>query len=192
MTKPHTPEMQALWDSRQWYECSLLTFAGGNLGANVLRYCSGDQDVVGADGQTYSCGGIDTGPYFDSKSSKAKVHTKVGLQVDTLTLEILPLNAQLFGVPFAYALASQILDGAELTIDTAYMPTWGNTSVGTLRKFVGRVADIDFGRGVIGLTINSHLELFNGSFPANVFSAACGLSLGDTGCGVLLDGGSVV
>src|SRR5690348_1374882 len=101
--KPVSPELLALLQSRapQLFVADLYTFAGGNLGANVLRYCSGDQDIS-ANGQTYSSGG-QTGPYFGRDDNKAKMHWRVGTSVDQIVFDVAPKDAMLFGVPFLQA-----------------------------------------------------------------------------------------
>lgn len=180
--KPVSPELQALLSKREFFVADLYTFSGGNLGATVLRYTSGDQDIV-ANGFTYSCGG-DTGPYFDRKDKKAKCHWKVGVEVDTLSVVVAPARAVIFNVSFQTAIKYGLFDGAVMMLERAYMPTYGDTTCGLVRYFVGRVATIDSGRSELTFNVASHLELLNLQLPRNLYQASCQNNWGDKGCGV--------
>jgi uncharacterized phage protein (TIGR02218 family) len=90
------------------------------------------------------------------------------------------------GLPFLAACVQGAFDGAELQLERAFMATYGDTSVGTVIMFVGRVAEIDLGRAVATFTINSHLELLNLQLPRNLWQPGCVNSLGDPSCGVSL------
>ena len=189
--KPASAELLTLLQVREFYMADLYTFQGGNLGSNILRYTGGDTDIK-ANGFTYTCGGA-IGPYWDRQDNKAKCHWKFGVEVDKLVLDVIPGAATLFGAPFAQALRSGLLDGAEMTLEKVFMPfgSYGDTSRGSIVYFVGRVAPIDGGRSVVTLTINSHAELLNQALPRNLFSPRCVLNLGGPGCNVQLAGGTV-
>ncbi len=182
--KPVGPELLALLATRQFFCADLWTFSGGNLGSTTLRYCGGDQSLS-ANGFFYSAGGA-TGPYFDRSSNKAKCHWKVGVGVDTLSFDVMPGSASLFGVPFRQAARNGVFDGAELILERVFMPTYGDTTRGTVRFFVGRVANIDVGRSVCTFSVASHLELLNLQLPRNLYQAGCVNNLGDEACGVAL------
>lgn len=182
--KPVSAELLALLATRQFYVADLYTFSGGNLGASVLRYCGGDQSLS-ANGNLYPAGGV-TGPYFDRQDNKAKCHWKVGVAVDTLVFDVIPGSATLFGVSFLAALHNGVMDGAELLLERAYMPAYGDLTRGTVRYFAGLVAEIDFGRSVATFSVNSHLELLNLQLPRNLYQPSCVNNLGDTACGVNL------
>lgn len=180
--KPVSAELLTLLATRQFFAADLYTFSGGNLGSNVLRYCGGDADIT-ANGFLFSAGG-QVGPYFDRKDNKAKCHWKVGVEVDTLVFDVLPGSAQIFGTGFLAAVRQGVFDGAELLLERAYMPTYGDTRRGTVRYFLGRVAEVDAGRSLATFTVNSHLELFNLQMPRNLYQPGCVNSLGDPSCGV--------
>ena len=182
--KPVSTELLALFATRQFFVADLYTLTGPLLGATPLRYCGGDRDVT-ANGFLYSAGG-QVGPYFDRKDNKAKCHWKVGVEVDTLVVDVLPGLATIQGAPFLQVIQEGLFAGAELTLERAFMPTYGDTSRGTVIMFVGRVAEIDCGRSIATFTVNSHLELLNLQMPRNLFQATCVNNLGDTPCGVNL------
>jgi len=180
--KPASLELLALLETRQFYVADLYTFT--LAGGGVLRYCSGDQTVM-ANGFTYSAGGT-TGPYFDRQDNKAKCHWKIGVEVDTLVFDVLPGTATVLGEPFLQAVHAGQFDGAEVVLERAFMPSYGDTSRGTIVYFVGRVAEIDAGRSIATFSVNSHLELLNLQLPRNLFQSGCVNNLGDAACGVSL------
>lgn len=187
--KPMSPELVALLKTRQFYSVDLYTFFGGNLGTTILRYTSGDQDVV-ANGFTFLAGG-QTGPYFDRTNNKALIHQKIGLDVDTFVFSLMPGSAQIFSVSFQTAVKFGLFDGCQLLLERAYMPTYGDTSCGTLRAFLGRASSIDCGRSVIIFSIAAMTELLNLQLPRNLYQSSCVNNLGDKACGVDLSPSSI-
>lgn len=180
--KPVSPEMLLLLASRQFFAADLWTI---NLVSGVtLRYCSGDGDIS-ANGFLYSSGG-QIGPYWDRTDSKAKCHWAVGTSVDTLVVDCIPGQATVLGEPFLQAVRGGVFDGAEMMLERAYMPSYGDTQYGVINMFVGRVAEVFSGRSLATFNINSHLELLNLQFPRNVAQTSCLNNLGDTPCGVNL------
>lgn len=180
--KPCSPEMMAILKSRQFYAADLYTFSGGNMGTTILRYCGGDTSLT-ANGKLYSAGG-ETGPYFDRQSTKAKLHWKIGTQVDTLVFDVLPGTAQIFGVNFQTAMRYGLFDGAYVLLERAFMLVYGDTRAGVIRQFYGRVGAADIGRSVCTFTVNTPLELLNQQVPRNIYQATCRNNLGDRACGV--------
>ena len=176
--KPVSPELLTLLNSRQFFAVDLWTVA--LVGGTTLRYCAGDADVT-ANGFLYSSGG-QVGPYWDRTDNKAKCHWKAGTDVDTLVVDVIPGSAQVLGTAFLQAVRMGIFDAAEVTLERAFMPTYGDTRRGVIRYFVGRVAEIDAGRSIATFSINSHLELLNLQWPRNVAQPKCMNSLGDAVC----------
>lgn len=178
--KPASAALQTLLASRQFYAADLYTFA--LAGGGTLRYTSGDRDIT-ANGNLFAS----NGPRIDRKDNKAKCHWKIGVAVDTLIFDAMPQASDLVnGQPFLAACVQGAFDGAELTLERAFMPSYGDTSAGTVVLFAGRVAEIDLGRAVATFTVNSHLELLNVQLPRNLWQPGCVNSLGDASCGVSL------
>ncbi|HEY1503352.1 MAG TPA: DUF2163 domain-containing protein [Stellaceae bacterium] len=176
--KPASTALQDLLASRQFFAADLYTFT--LIGGAALRYCSGDRDVA-VGGNLFTA----QGPRIDRKDNKAKCHWKIGVEVDTLVFDVLPQATDMVnGLPFLAACVRGAFDGAELQLERAFMATYGDTSVGTVIMFAGRVAEIDLGRAVATFTINSHLELLNLQLPRNLWQPGCVNSLGDASCGV--------
>lgn len=164
-------------------QAELFTFAGDNLGANVLRFAQFDTDLE-VNGFTYACGS-QTGPYFGRKDNKAKMHWKVGTAVDTLTFDVVLGSAQLFGVPWAQAIRSGVFDGATLLVERVFMPIGTtDTSRGTVRLFSGLVAAIDCGGEIATFTVNSFMAKLGYPIPRNLYQPGCVNLLGDAACGV--------
>jgi len=180
--KPCSPEILTLLTSRQFYvaDCWTVNLVGGT----VLRYCSGDADLT-MNGQIFSAGGL-TGPFWDRSDHKAKVHWSTGTSVDTISVDVIPGSSTVLGSPFLQTIKQGIWDGAEVILDRLFMPTYGDTTRGPVRFFVGRIADISASRSLVTLDINSHLELLNLQFPRNLVQVPCVNNLGDGACGVNL------
>jgi len=191
--KTLTTQLQALFDTGQMQYCGLYAFS--LIQGTTLYYSSGDVDISlpsassGGDpywsGQYFTSGGT-TGPYFDRKDNKAKMHCAVGLQVDQVTFDVIPGDSTIEGAPFLTAVREGVFDGAQLVYLGAYWPggTYANPVIptGTVKKFVGNVAEVDISRNLATFTINSYLELLNQNLPVNLYQATCVNTLYDTSC----------
>ena len=62
------------------------------------------------------------------------------------------------------------------------MPTAGDTSLGTIILFSGRISDTEVSRTMAKITVKSELELLNTQLPRNLFQAGCLHTLFDNGC----------
>src|ERR1700735_3940971 len=142
--KAASPGLIELLATRQFFSADLYNFS--LVGGTQLNYCGGDKDIMW-NGNTWAAGytGSNSGPFFDRKDNKAKCHWKVGVEVDTLVFDCIPGGATVGGEPFLSFCRQGGCDAAELTLYRAFMPTYGNTSNGTVIMFVGRVAEIDAG-----------------------------------------------
>lgn len=183
--KSASAAFKALLVTGNFIKADIYTFT--LVGGTVLRYTSLDADVT-ANGFSFSSGRAAGGPFFDRTDNKAKGHWKVGVEVDTLTFDVVPGLAMVEGLSFLAAARLGLFDGADLQLERAYMapgsgPPWIATA-GTAIVFVGRVAEVDLGRSLVTFTVNSHLELLNLNLPRNLFQASCVNSLYDTACGV--------
>ncbi|MBN8928650.1 MAG: DUF2163 domain-containing protein [Rhodospirillales bacterium] len=176
--KTSTPELRALLASRKFWSADLFTFT--LITGEVLRYTSGDVNIT-ANGYIYQSGGV-SGALFEREGDGALCSWKRGLEVETLQFSVIPRQAEINGNPFLAACRIGVFDGAELTLERAYMPTYGDTSAGTVKMFVGRVAEIDAGRSEATFQIASHLELLNQQMPRNLYMPGCMNSLFDASC----------
>jgi uncharacterized phage protein (TIGR02218 family) len=146
-----------------------LTLEGGY----VLRYSAAPTTIV-ANGFTFALG-----PKFE----RSKTKTVIGTQVDELDIKIYPETADLIGAtPWLQAAWQGQLDGALLQLERAFMPTYGDTSPGTVVLFAGRVSDIDCSRTRIEMKCRSHLELLNIQMPRRLWQSSCTHVFGDAMC----------
>jgi hypothetical protein len=110
-----------------------LTLVGGL----ILRY-SPAPTALTANGYSFALG-----PKFE----RSKTKVVIGTQVDELDVKVYPETTDVIGaVPFLEAAWQGQLDGALLQLERAFMPTYGDTSPGTVILFAGRISDIDCSR----------------------------------------------
>ena len=143
------------------------------VGGSVLRY-SVAPTALFANGYSYALG-----PKFE----RSKTKVVIGTQVDELEIKIYTEPTDLIGgVPFLQAAWQGQLDGALLQLERAFMPTYGDTSPGTVILFAGRISDIDCTRSGIDLKCRSHLELLNIQMPRRLWQSSCTHTFGDAMC----------
>src|SRR5262252_2071607 len=170
--KPASPALIALLaSSDQFIMADLYTIT--LVGGMVLRY-SAAPTALSANGQTFA-----PGPKFE----RSKTRVVIGTQVDELDVKIYPEPADLIGgAPFLEAVWQGQLDGALLQLERAFMPSYGDTSPGTVVLFAGRISDIECSRTGIDLKCRSHLELLNIQMPRRLWQSSCTHNFGDAMC----------
>jgi uncharacterized phage protein (TIGR02218 family) len=187
--QPATPALKALLATRQFYRSDLYIFTLAD--GSPLRWSGGDCDIV-SEGVLYPCGGA-VGPYFGRQGNAAQCHQKLGTDVDSLTVHALPGRATVKGAPFLSAVQNGVFDGAWMELRRAYAPAlanvahWPIPATGSVRRFLGRVAEADAGGLVATFTINSPMELLQRQLPRNLYQPGCLNVVGDDACGVDLD-----
>lgn len=182
--KTLSPALIALFATRQFFAWDLfmITLADGST---VYRYCAGQMPVL-TGGNTFASG-HPGGPFFSRKDSKAKVHWKVGVEVDTLAFDIMPGSSTISGVTWQAAALTGIFDGATIQLDRAFFPlpaAYATPLVptGTVPCFLGRVSTVEPSRSGLRMNVASHLELLNINLPRNLFQAGCLNTLFDGRC----------
>jgi uncharacterized phage protein (TIGR02218 family) len=144
------------------------------IGGQIL-YFSGGPDQLIANGRTYI-----RGPKFERSRTKLVI----GTQVDQLEIKVYPEPSdQQLGNIWPWSLWQGALDGALVQLERAFMPTWGDTSAGTVILFAGRVAECEFSRTMVDLKVASYLELLNIQMPRRLWQALCGHVFGSPMCG---------
>jgi uncharacterized phage protein (TIGR02218 family) len=114
--------------------------------------------------------------------SRGKTTLKVGLEVDDMPIVIAPGTATLSGLPWPKAILGGALDYARIVIERAFMPTWGDTSAGTVIAYAGNVGTVTTARNAVSLTVKSDLAVLALPLPRNVYQPGCLHALYDTGC----------
>lgn len=143
------------------------------VGGSVLRY-SAAPTALTTNGHIFSLG-----PKFE----RSKTKVVIGTQVDELEVKVYSEPTDLIGaVPFLEAAWQGQLDGALLQLERAFMPTYGDTSPGTVVLFAGRISDIDCSRTGMDIKCRSHLELLNIQMPRRLWQSACTHVFGDAMC----------
>jgi uncharacterized phage protein (TIGR02218 family) len=161
--KPASAALVALLaDSEQFIMADLYTFT--LVGGSTLRY-SAAPTAISANGHAFVLG-----PKFERSRTKVVI----GTQVDELEVRVCPEPTDLIGdLLFLEAAWQGELDGALLQLERAFMPTYGDTSSGTVVLFAGRISDIDCSRTGVELKCRSHLELLNIQIPRRLWQASC-------------------
>ncbi|MBV8936684.1 MAG: DUF2163 domain-containing protein [Alphaproteobacteria bacterium] len=170
--KTASPELIALLaGAGQFVMADLYTIT--LVGGSVLRY-SAAPTALSANGYTFALG-----PKFE----RSKTKVVIGTQVDELEVRIYTEPTDLVGgVPFLQAAWQGQLDGALLQLERAFMPSYGDTSPGTVILFAGRISDIECTRTGVDLKCRSHLELLNIQMPRRLWQASCTHAFGDAMC----------
>ena len=157
--------------SRQFIMADLYTTT--LIGGTVLRY-SAAATALSANGFIFALG-----PKFE----RSHVKITTGVQVDSLTVNVYPEPTDLVGsVPFLQAMWQGQFDGATLQLERTFMPTYGDTSAGTIVLFAGRISDIDCARTGATISVKSHLELLNLQMPRRLWQPSCNNVFGDAMC----------
>jgi uncharacterized phage protein (TIGR02218 family) len=170
--KPASDALIALLGgSEQFIMADLYTFT--LVGGSVLRY-SAAPTALTANGYTFALG-----PKFE----RSKTKVLIGTQVDELSIKVYSEPTDLVGaLPFLEAAWQGQFDGALLQLERAFMPTYGDTSPGTVILFAGRISDIECSRTGIDMKCRSHLELLNIQMPRRLWQSACTHVFGDSMC----------
>lgn len=183
--KTVAPAVLALLATRQFWSANLFTFT--LYDGTVLRYTDADKDISSG-GHTFLCGGPSQtgGPFFtggnNGSGNKVKAHWKVGVDVDTITFDVIPGAALVESVAFLTACRLGFFDQATIQIDRAVMPTAYDASAGTIPIFLGYVADVDISRSIATFTVSGGTVLLNRPFPFSVYQPGCLNTLYDTNC----------
>jgi len=161
--KPASAALVALLaGSEQFIMADLYTLT--LVGGSILRY-SAAPTAISANGHTFVLG-----PKFERSRTKVVI----GTQVDELEVRVYPEPTDLIGdLLFLEAAWQGQFDGALLRLERAFMPTYGDTSSGTVVLFAGRISDIDCSRTGVELKCRSHLELLNIQIPRRLWQASC-------------------
>jgi uncharacterized phage protein (TIGR02218 family) len=143
---------------------------------NTYRFNTWDQDLAADYYRTF----VSTGPLIE----RDRVRTSVGVEVDTMTLRVFASPTMtLEGMSFIQACARDVLDGARVTLERAYLDASG-TLKGTLVLFTGAVAGVKASRSEAELSVVSDLQLLNIQMPRNLYQAGCQHTVYDSGCGL--------
>ena len=158
-------------DSDRFLMADLYTFT--LAGGETLRYSAAPTAL------TVGSLGFTPGPKFE----RSKTKTVIGTQVDELAIRVYPEPSDRVGnYTFLEAAWLGQFDGTLVQLERVFMPSYGDTSPGTVVLFAGRISDIDCSRTAVDLRCRSHLELLNIQMPRRLWQSACTHSFGDAMC----------
>lgn len=192
--KPVTAPVQALLDSGVFasYELFTITLFGGG----VIRFTNCQVDIAWG-GHTWSSRGV----RVDPKTSRSTAHWKIGLDVDTWVVTVMPrirdeitgesYPDKIGGTPWASAARAGALDNADFEVVRAYFaaaPTLplpaGNAAipVGVITLFAGIMGEVDVGDTTVVLNALDDRVRLAIQLPRNLHRASCRHTLFDSGC----------
>ncbi len=131
-------------------------------------------------GSNVSYGGND----YDAKTlllKRGSIALVVGLQVDRLEIEAIPVNANIGNQGFLAAIKNGALDGANFQLSRIFLDA-NNNAIGDIALFTGKVSDIDFARSGATIQVASILELLNVNWPLHVYMPSCLWTVYGAGC----------
>lgn len=113
-----------------------------------------------------------------------KFRVSAGLEVDKQQLTISARPTDLVnGAMFLNALRGGAFDGAIIQRDRVFMTALGQTPIGGVTLFHGRISTVDqVGRTSAKVTVASDLIILDQDMPRNLYSATCLHALYDSGC----------
>jgi uncharacterized phage protein (TIGR02218 family) len=148
------------------------------LDGTVLRYTSCDFALT-YNNHSYAPQGKGSAPAIERSGWECATGGVVGqLELTLLCGD----SAQLNGVAMVLQAHNGAFDGATVVLERAFMPTWGDTSLGTVPLFTGSVSEIDLNSTQITFRARDRLDLLSIQMPRNVFLPLCAHLLYDAGC----------
>lgn len=173
--KSASPALQAflLNPPANYYQVDLFTFT--LVGGTVLRYTSGGDDIK-LDGHIFSS----LGPFL----KRSNIREAVGLEVPEISIKIIAdPSHQVASIPILQALQQGMFDSADVKVERLFMATYGDTSLGTVTRFAGTVADLEkITRIDCTIKVKGRPELLDRPLPVNIIQPSCRHTLFDAGC----------
>ena len=148
------------------------------IDGTTLYVTNGQLDIIYG-GNTYSASGL-------GAWQRGRVSTKLGMQGTSMDLTVTADELTLVpGRPCSIiqGINLGLFDGATVTVYTAYMPTYGDTSLGVETKFVGQWGEArKIGRTSAEVQCQSFLFLLNQPMPKALLQSSCRWALFGAGC----------
>lgn len=137
---------------------------------------------------TYSLNAGSTVTFFvGPRFGRTKVTTKIGVQVDTLSIQMMVGAGDLIGsLTWQQAVINGVLDNAFIELGRLLCEPAPGGGVGPIHGYVvwfqGRVGDVEAGRTMITLTVNSTLTMLSTQYPRRLWQHDCSHAFGDAMC----------
>lgn len=149
-----------------------ITLSGGT----VVRW-SGADVALSYSGQNFLLGPM---------IQRTSISEKIGLEAVSMDVTIFGDDDDTInGVPVIQFIAQKGFDGALVSLERAFFPSWGDPVTGTILRFSGKVTSVDEVKGNSAkITVSSWLILLDVSMPADLYQASCLHTVYDSGCGL--------
>ena len=152
-------------------------------GGSILRWANCDTDLTLSPNTFTAPTDQGTQPLVQ----RGPVRTVKGLEVDTMELTLLGGgSAKIAGIAMPLFAHNGGFDGCRVKVERVFMPTWGDTTPGSLVLFEGNVAGVDPTSTQVSLKVKSDLEKLQAKMPHTLFMPGCANAFGDAGCGKVL------
>lgn len=187
--KAASPTLLALFASGGPFEqFDLYTFT--LTSGLVLRYANCPFDIAFG-GDKWLCA-RDGGIIIDEAGdSGPRAHWTSGFGVGSWEITVMPRSTDRLGaLAWGPAVRAGILQEATVRVDRGYVAAWPDAPIltlvpaGIVNVFFGRVAEIDFGRSSVQISINDPRELLAIDMPRNLYSRLCRYALFSPQCTV--------
>lgn len=161
-----------LLSKRPCYIADLFSFQLSN--GQAYYWTSSDQPIVSL-GITYEA----VGPLI----TRSRISIKNTIDVPEMTISLLSNGVDFNGGEnIKLQIHNGLFDGAYVQINRAYMPTYGDTTLGTPLMFGGRVSVVQIGAKGAKISVKGDNVLMQQYIPRNVYSIACIHTVYDVGC----------
>src|SRR5215471_16104398 len=125
---------------------ALLNSSTEFIKADLWTFTLADGTIYRFSGEALPVTDAATGRVFGlgPRIDRSTIKLVIGIQSDELDVRIYPASTDLLGTTlWTQAVWQGQLDAATVQLERAFMPSWGDTSPGTIILFLGRVSDID-------------------------------------------------
>lgn len=142
----------------------------------ILRWTTADRAVT-VDGYTW----LATGALLSRSSMSMKNTVEVSELVVKFAADS---TVMVLGVPMKLAFVWGLFDRATVQLDRCFVAVWGDTSLGRVALFVGRMGPAKIGGLECEFTARGANVVLNQNLPKNLYQTTCLHTLYDAGCAV--------
>lgn len=171
MRSASTALISALLARQPLYSADLFTIS--LIDGTTLRWTSADFDITYG-GEVWSA----RGPMIDRTAWATKNTT----EVPEMTIEIGSTGLDFGSINLKRAAHDGLFDGAYLLLQRAFMPSFGDTTLGLVTLFGGRFGAIEITALSIKATCTASNVLMAQNLPRRAYQARCTHTLYDAGC----------
>jgi uncharacterized phage protein (TIGR02218 family) len=140
----------------------------------VNYYWTGADQSISYSGITYAA----VGPAIERSSWSSKNTTEIA----NMEVQLYSNGADFGGNNIKADIIGGLFDGAYLLLQRAFMPTFGNTSLGLVTLFGGLVGEVEVTSTGAKITCSASNVQLEQNIPRRTYEAGCLHTLYDTGC----------